>query len=142
MEESPASVEVAFAALIGILWLAFGALIYTVLAVGIYRRWGVRSLWAFWALSAAVLSTWGIVRLSSRYVQHGGHPIDWLWGSILVAFIALATAGACLRVAQVGRRDSRPTVVRHTLAGCAGMALVGGALLFAFFVMDARRLLE
>jgi hypothetical protein len=141
MEQGP-GVGIALAALVGIVWLALGALVYTVLAVGTYRRWGARSLWLFWGLSAAVLSALGLVRLSSRYTQHGGRPIDWLWGSIMVALIALATAGACLRVAQVGRRPERPTFARHTLAGCVGMALVAGALLIAFLVSDAKRLLE
>jgi hypothetical protein len=142
MEDGPAGVHIALAALVGIVWLALGALVYTVLAVGTYRRWGSRSLWLFWGLSTAVLSALGLVRLSGQYSQYGGRPIDWLWGSTMVVFIALAGAGACLRVAQVGRRATRPTIARHTLAGCAGMALVAGALLLAFLVMDAKRLLE
>jgi hypothetical protein len=142
MDQSPSHVGIALAALTGLLWLACGALIYTGLAVGIQRRWGQRSLWAFWVLSAIALSVLGIVRISSRYVHAGGHPVDWRWGSMLVAFVALATAGACLRVAQLGGRPSRPTVARHTLAGCVGMAVVSGALLLAFLVMDVRRLLQ
>jgi hypothetical protein len=140
MEHSSSQVAVALAALTGLLWLGCGALIYTGLAVGIQRRWGSRRLWVFWALSATALSVLGIVRMSNRYVQSGGRPIDWRWGSILVAFVALATAGACLRVAQVGGRPARPSVARHTLAGCVGMAIVGGALFLAFFVLDVKRL--
>src|SRR4051812_9669258 len=129
MEQSPSQVNIALAALSAFLWLTLGALIYTGLAVGIQRRWGQRSLWMFWALSATALSVIGIARLSSRYVAAGGRPVDWRWGSILVAFIALAAAGACLRVAQVGGRPGRPSAARQTLAGCVGMAAVGGALL-------------
>jgi hypothetical protein len=142
VEQNPSQVGIALAALTGLLWVGVGALIYTALAVGIQRRWGQRSLWAFWALSATALSVWGIVRLSSRYVAAGGRPVDWRWGSVFVAFIALATAGACLRVAQVGSRPSRPSATRQTLAGCVGMAVVGGALLMAFLVMDVKRLFQ
>ena len=142
MEQHPSQVGIALAALTGILWVAVAAVIYTGVAVGIQRQWGKRSLWAFWALSAATLSVLGVVRLSSRYVSAGGRPLDWRWGSVLVAFITLATAGACLRIAQVGGRPSRPSVARQTLAGCLGMAVVGGALVMAFLVMDARRLFQ
>jgi hypothetical protein len=138
MEQSSSEVNIALTAVTGILWLTLGALIYTGLAVGIQRRWGQRRLWVFWALSATALSIMSVARLSSRYVAAGGRPVDWRWGSILVAFIALATAGACLRVAQVGGRPVRPSAARQTLAGCAGMAVVGGALLMAFLVMDGR----
>jgi len=140
MEQNPSQVGVAVAALVGILWLACGATIYVVLAVGIQRRWGPRSLWTFWALSATTLAILGIVRMSDRYFQASGRPLDWRWGSLLAASVALATAGACLRVAQVGSRTSRPPVARHTLAGCVGMAIVSAALLLAFLVMDGGRL--
>jgi len=139
MDQSPSEIGIALAALAGTLWLAVGALIYTGLAVGIQRRWGQRSLWAFWALSAAALSVMGIVRLAGRYGARG-QPVDWRWGSLLVVFVALATAGACLRIAQVGARPARPSAGRQTLAGCVGMAIVAGALLAAFLVMDGRRL--
>jgi hypothetical protein len=142
MDQYPSQVGMALAALTGLLWLGACALVYTALAVGIQRRWGQRSLWTFWALSAAALSVWGIMRLSSRYIAAGGRPMDWRWGSVLVAFIALATAGACLRVAQVGSQPSPPSAARQTLAGCVGMAVVGGALLVAFLVMDVPRLFQ
>jgi hypothetical protein len=139
VDQNPSQVGVALAALTVVVWLALGAVIYTGLAVGIQRRWGNRSLWGFWALSAVALSAMTVMRLSSRYIAAGGQPLDWRWGSVLVAFIALATAGACLRIAQVGGRPVRPSAARQALAGCLGMGVVGGALLLAFLVMDVRR---
>ncbi len=130
----------ATAALLGLTRLALAAVIYSALAVGVFRGWGVRGLWIFWTVSAIGLSGLAVVRTSTQYVAHGGRPVGWLWGSFLVAFVALATAGACLGVAQAGRRPSQPSFARHTMAGCGGLLVVGGTLFVGFLLMDLKRL--
>jgi hypothetical protein len=140
MQRDPQGFDVARVALLGLASLLLAAVIYTLLAVGVFRRWGARALWAFWIVSAVILSALAVARSSTQYVAHGGRPVGWLWGSFLVAFVTLATAGACLRVAQSGRQPAQPSFARQTLAGCGGMLVAGGTLFLGLLLMDLRRL--
>jgi hypothetical protein len=115
------------------------AVIYSVCAVGVFRRWGARALWTFWIVSAVVLSALYVWWTSFVHVVHGDFPHG-LLGSILIAFMAVITAGACLRVMQSGRRSAQPSFARLTLAGCGGMLITAGTLLLAFLLVDLWRL--
>lgn len=117
------------------------AVMYSVCAVGVFRRWGGRALWTFWIVSAVILSALDVWWTSVVYVVHGDFPHGLLGNIILIAFMAVVTAGACLRVVQSGRRSAQPSFARQTLAGCGGMLIIVGTLLLTFLLVDLWRLL-
>jgi hypothetical protein len=118
------------------------AVIYSVFAVGIFRRWGARALWTFWIVSAVTLSALDVWWTSFVYVVHGDPPHGQLGNILFIAFMAVVTAGACLRVVQSGRRSAQPSFARQTLAGCGGMLITVGTLFLAFLLVDLWRLLS
>jgi hypothetical protein len=116
------------------------AVIYSVCAVAVFRRWGAGALWTFWIVSAVILSALDVWWTSFVYVVHGDFPHGLLGNIILIAFMAVVTAGACLRVVQSGSRAAQPSFARQTLAGCGGMLITVGTLVLAFLLVDLWRL--
>jgi hypothetical protein len=116
------------------------AVIYSICTVAVFRRWGARALWTFWIVSAVILSALSMWWTSFVYVVHGDFPYGLLGNIILIAFMAVVTAGACLRVVQSGRRSAQPSFARQTLAGCGGMLITVGTLVLAFWLVDLWRL--